>query len=260
VIPRGLLLSIDAVITFFGGSMVLLAGVFLVLTGVGRLEVWRHLKAGSAVAPGDVTAGNVQVQGRIRPAADVLTAPLTGRDCVAYEHEIAVELATMSDSRWRTVDSSADLVPFLVADDDGTVAVVPEDADVSLPDSYEVTVDEDEDLPVTLQVSLEDHDVDVSPDDRVRFTERRFDRRHPVFVAGDADDTRQLDGVTPVVFDPARGDRSLRDRVTTFPFVVGPGGETQVERSYLLSGLARLGVGVACIPFGGLFLLVAQAA
>jgi hypothetical protein len=149
---------------------------------------------------------------------------------------------------------------FLVADDDGAVGVVPAAADVSLPDSDEVTVDEDEDLPVNLQLYLEDHDVDVSSDDRVHFVERRFDRRHPVFVAGDVDEPRQLDGVTPVVFDPARGDRSLLDRVTTFPFVVGPGGETQVGRSYLLSGLARLGIGVACIPLGGLFLLGAQAA
>lgn len=137
-----------------------------VVVAVAGLVLWYVFAKGpiararllASVDPFDPSAGVegpelVAVDGRVRVAERRLTAPLSGEECVAYEHEDQVYRYTYKydeDRRrrmrrrddddwnkrtwsWETTGSESGRVPFRVETDAGPVAVDPDGAHVELP-------------------------------------------------------------------------------------------------------------------------------
>lgn len=119
------------------------AGAALVLLGVR--DVWRALRyryrRPTPINGLDDRSGRVTVSGVARPADDVLDAPLSGRECLAYAWRTA-EFRTMrsldgSIDNWgQRGRSGRDAVPFVVEDGTGSVLVDPTDAELRLAEEW----------------------------------------------------------------------------------------------------------------------------
>jgi len=109
-------------------AVLVFAGIGLFLLGAGLREAVRAARLrGAAPAPVsalDDAAARVVVSGIARRADRTVTAPFTGRDCLAHSwHVDAVTPERSRDgvsSRRNVVDRGRDAVPFLV--DDETMA------------------------------------------------------------------------------------------------------------------------------------------
>ncbi len=131
------------------------AGVRLLRTGLG-------VAASDPIPAADVyhAEGIVEVEGVAEPAAETLSGPASGTECLGYVHEVATKVGERHEPAlvdnadpslaedeerggWTTVERNRELVPFYVRDDSGRV-LVGDDADV-YPGDDERVPDEDED-------------------------------------------------------------------------------------------------------------------
>ena len=120
------------------------AGIGLFLLGAGLREAVRALglrrTRPTPISALDAADGRVVVTGVARRADRSLTAPFTGRDCLAYGwHVEAVAVERGPDgARFRrdVVDRGREAAPFLVDDGTGTVLVDPAGADLRLAEAW----------------------------------------------------------------------------------------------------------------------------
>lgn len=143
--------------------------VGLLFTGAFLVAGVRLLRTGLGVAANDPipttevyhAEGVVEVEGVARPAAETLSAPASGTDCLGYVHEVATktsdphERAVIDnsdpslaeddhDDGWTTVERNRELAPFYVADDAGQV-LVGDDADLYLGADERIPDEDDDD-------------------------------------------------------------------------------------------------------------------
>lgn len=124
-------------------------GVFgligIVLVGLGLREVWLALRFRSLrptpIGELSEASGRVSVTGVAQRADDVVTAPITGGDCLAYAWRVS-DLRTVRgidgsiETRRSNVGSGRDSVPFLVEDDTGSVLVDPSGAELRFAEAW----------------------------------------------------------------------------------------------------------------------------
>jgi len=143
-------------------------------------------------------AGPVEVEGEARVDGGTVTAPFSGRACLAYEYEAEERSSSGKHSHWETLDSGGAAVPFLLDDGSAKVRVEPAGADLHL-ESHAVRVDPGDEPPGRIADYLAESDA-VDPQDRTldlrivelnlgneqRFVERRLDVDETAYVYGEA--------------------------------------------------------------------------
>lgn len=104
--------------------------------------------------------GMVEVKGQALEGAPefVLSAPFSGRDCLAYRYEIQEYKQRGKHNRWVTVDSSLSDQRFLVDDGTGEVVVDPTGADFEFEDKKVYKVDSTEDANENIRDFVGDDD------------------------------------------------------------------------------------------------------
>ncbi len=189
--------------------------------------------------------------------------PFTGTECLAYTYEVEEWRSSGNSSSWQTLDEGQGGVDFLVDDGTGRVRVDPQGADIRL-DGDSITVKPGKELPDRLEryveatesVDKQDGTVnllvtEVNTGNKQRFTERRLDVGETVYVYGQA--TRGPSaGWGSSVVDAVIGDG---DAIPTF--VVSDTDERATAWRFAQGGLWRLGVGVAVLAVGAMFVLPA---
>lgn len=242
------------------------AGYFL-LGGGRRLRTTYHILRNDPLDVRSVNGhrGPVEVEGTAVADDDhgTVTAPFTGTECLAYTYEVEEWRSSGNSSSWQTLDEGQGGVDFLVDDGTGRVRVDPQGADIRL-DGDSITVKPGKELPDRLEryveatesVDKQDGTVnllvtEVNTGNKQRFTERRLDVGETVYVYGQA--TRGPSaGWGSSVVDAVIGDG---DAIPTF--VVSDTDERATAWRFAQGGLWRLGVGVAVLAVGAMFVLPA---
>jgi hypothetical protein len=132
-------------------AVLIFAGIGLFLLGAGVREGIRALRLRrtepTPVSALDDASGRIVVTGIARRADRTVTAPFTGRDCLAYSwHVDAVTTERGPDGvrfRRNVVDRGREAVPFRVDDGTGTVLVDPAGADLRLAEAWVEEYDPD---------------------------------------------------------------------------------------------------------------------
>lgn len=178
-----------------------LVGLFVLRRGARDLRVVYHVLRNDPV---DVYAlpnrpGPVEIQGVAREGEDgTVTAPFSGRACLAYEYEVQELRSSGKTNHWETLDEGGDAVPFFL--DDGTARVRVEPAGADLRFEQHVTrVDPGEEPPGRIagylagtdEVDAQDGTLDLGVvelhlGNRQQFVERRLDVGETAYVYGEA--------------------------------------------------------------------------
>lgn len=224
------------------------AGYFLYLGGK-ELRATYHVFTNDTVPIRDLRgySGPAVIEGAAVPRSEsnVVTAPFTGTECLAYTYEFE----ELSDG-WATLDEGADHVAFFVEDETGRVRVDPRDADLRL-DGEERTVPPRRELPEEIAAFVESSEsierqgtsgnsiaAELIGNDR-RFTEGRLDIGETVYVYGEARSYA----------DAGRGgdrvDAAVRDGPDVPGFVVSDSTQRGTAWRFAKRGLSRLAYGVA---------------
>jgi hypothetical protein len=132
-------------------AALILAGIGLFLLAAGVREAIRAVRlrrtAPTPIVALDDASGRVVVTGIARRADRTVTAPFTGRDCLAYSWRVdAVTVERGPDGvrhRRDVVDRGRGAVPFLVDDRTGTVPVDPGGAELRLAEAWVEDYDPD---------------------------------------------------------------------------------------------------------------------
>lgn len=194
-----------------GGVVFAVLGSVVLGVGLNSLRRWLRVRAREPVTirAAATEPGQVELEGQVEPTTDILEAPFSGTECVAYECRIE----RRSGNSWQIATEATDQVPFRLVDDTGVARVDPDGATLSLTSERIDDVDPDA-LPDDLQP--------VNVTGRLRYTERRLDvGATDVYVGGDAavnpagsDAILEIaagDGSMPLVADVSEG--ALRRRL-----------------------------------------------
>ena len=118
-------------------------GVYLVVWGVNgvkrTLAVWANDPI--PIDEAHLADGTIEVEGTAEPLSDTLRSPYDNAECLAYSYSKKRKEREKNEdgeyeTKWRTLDSGDDSVPFLVSDDTGSIPVDPEDATLGLDTEY----------------------------------------------------------------------------------------------------------------------------
>lgn len=180
------------------GQLALLAGGLLVAAiafgyGLTELRTAYRMYATKTYTVASVAnhLGTVEIEGVVSPAEGTLTAPFTDTDCVVYEYTIE-ELRRDHDddgTKWTTIDSSGEGVPFRITDDTGSILVEPAGATLRLDSERVFRSREGEEPPAAVGgflPSLELGGFTINAGRDRRYTERRIDVGERVYVFGPA--------------------------------------------------------------------------
>lgn len=241
-----------------------LVGVAATLAGVERLWTTHQLRSTTLDDRYDATAGGrVELEGSAEAADEVLTAPFSGRDCLAYRFEVAEHHADDDGPDWHTLASGTAGVPFRLVTADGEVLVRADlgpEFDVA-DDRTRVEAGAGEDPPERVSAFVAGEGVDakrtgtfdlgplsVATGDHRRYTEHRLEPGETVFVAGLARshalvaDVPVPDSVSAVVgpLDHDGAVARVRSRLGGLPFTVADAPLAEAANRSLGSGLLLL--------------------
>ncbi|MDZ7689197.1 MAG: GIDE domain-containing protein [Halobacteriales archaeon] len=115
----------------FSAGLVVFAFGFAAFFGC-LYSFWRyyHISTTETAEVASVEEGKVEVEGEIEPAREILTAPVSGEDCVAYEYEATQRRWYGSPGYRPVVETERKSKPFYVDDGTGRVLVEPQDAHI----------------------------------------------------------------------------------------------------------------------------------
>ncbi|WP_302083901.1 hypothetical protein [Salinibaculum rarum] len=200
----------------------------------------------------DVTPGLQLVRGTTHRDESVVTSPITGEDCLAYEIEIR-------DATGTVVDLLSDSTPFFVLDGTGSTYVHPEGADF-IPNSLADTgTHQETEIPHAVTETtgeLTDDMVDVA--DGVEFVERRVECEGYVSVFGVAVPWQSESVTTPVLDDPDSNPSVSNDEIVVLqdddsPFLVANAAQpllgAMVQRT-VLAGAVTAAAAILTLQFG----------
>lgn len=221
------------------GAVVVLFGLLIFSAGVARLRSWNALRS---IAAGGVTEpGIAEITGEARPFEEAVNSPPAGLDSLIYRYERERrrrDSGTGPDdagTRWETVESESDRVPFVVAADGRDIVVDPGGADLLL-------------------------EAETTRSGGERHSSSRLGVGEPVYVAGTVYDERDAD------FDSPDHRYVLEQGGSTFggglsgllgsPFVISDSDESEAERRLLKGSVGSLVLGLVFVGFGAVFVLV----
>lgn len=194
-----------ATTAFEYGFILLFFGSGALGYGLWKLRPVYHILRNDPISVRDLVYhdGPAEVEGTAELAddGDVVRAPCSDIDCLAYEYEVQEYRSSSNNSYWKTLDEGSDAAPFLVEDETGTVRVDPTGATLEF-EPETVKVPAGEEPPDTIaQYLRETEAVDPQHDKTVnlvvtelntgndqRFIERRLDIGESVYVYGDVED------------------------------------------------------------------------
>jgi hypothetical protein len=133
-------------------------GGLLVANGLVVLPRWfqaRGIEARSIVSLG-ADSGAVEVVGTTQRGEDVLTAPFSGEECLAYSINVDEYEHTGETWKWETEYAQWDSVPFVVEDGSGTAWVDPTDAEFHMDLEESVELDAGDEPPERFRQALTD--------------------------------------------------------------------------------------------------------
>ncbi|KYH26366.1 E3 ubiquitin ligase [Halalkalicoccus paucihalophilus] len=190
--------------------------------------------------------GVIELHGTGRPADRTLSGLVTGEACLVCETVVEEYESGQYGGLWNEIDSAVQSVPFLLADDSGSVLVGPRMADVRLvADTERIEVDGGSTPPERVQAYIEDNAgvscensrLDLGPfslpmgSDR-RYIERRLRPGGEAYVLGEA--------------------RSGPGRAGSVNAVVGYGTDAPV---FLIADRSPWATGLRTLARGGLYLV-----
>jgi hypothetical protein len=202
---------------------------------------------------------------------------VSNRSCLGYSYRVE-EYSGGSRSRWRTVDSGSETVPFVLQTDDGSALV--DDTDPSLAignDEDQVTVSAGETPPRSIRRFHEESDaVDRDSDRKIdlgipwtngrakrRYTEHALLQNNTAYVSGTGYDPDQVSVEVPDKADAVIGSsesfgrrRLLRDKLSPLSFYVTDSPMDEAAAGHLRNGVVVVLLGLAAVGFGGLPLWV----
>lgn len=118
-------------------------GVYLVVWGVNGVRRTLAVWANDPIPIGEahLADGTIEVEGTAEQLSETLRSPYDDAECLAYSYSKKRKEREKNEdgeyeTKWRTVDSGDDTVPFLVSDDTGSIPVAPEDATLGLDTEY----------------------------------------------------------------------------------------------------------------------------
>ncbi|MFB6193912.1 MAG: hypothetical protein ABEI75_02500 [Halobaculum sp.] len=258
-------------LTWYGGSMLYTVYSF------------RDREADSAVRVAD--GGPVRVEGTARPHEETLTAPVTGRECLAHTYAVEHRVGGGGGSRETTTDDhtadsgnsdpawidsaeGTEVVPFVVETDDGAVLV---DGDPTLTitdDRTQTIVGGNEDPPDGIATFLETPDVAAAPDSTIdlsgldrdrtlRYTENVIVLGETVFVVGDgetgAGSSHEVDAV---VTRPTEGVTArLPDWLWRYDFYLADKPMDEMVTAMRQLGVLAVIAGIVGLAVAGVFIV-----
>lgn len=217
-------------LALFGGI-----SVWMILVGGGRLRTWNQLRGMNAQQVTE--AGFVEIEGAAKQLNETTTSPMTNTESLIYDFSIRErEVDEDGTTRWRTIQSDSDSVPFVIEMDDDSVVI---DA-----------------------AQLDGEDTYLSGPEEQRgdkkHSESRLDPGESVYAAGTAVDASQIDCDTgsyqfaltadsdsPIPIDLAG--------LLTNQFILSDSGEEQATKKQLKDGLLLLVFG--CVLLVGIIYL-----
>ncbi|THJ25261.1 MAG: hypothetical protein CAF45_001800 [Nitrospira sp. CG24E] len=104
--------------------------------------------------------GLVEISGRAQPEEGLLSAPFSGLPCVFYSYTVEERLGSEQPARWETLATGTSEQPFVVNDATGQVRVMPQGAELILPDEHTSRSNWLGDLPPTTIAGL--HQLGIS--------------------------------------------------------------------------------------------------
>lgn len=240
------------VVSILGGLSVLFGMVLLAL-GVAQLRFVLRLRGTEPTPVREVPSvtGPVEIVGAATPDTEMLVAPVSGEDCLAYDYEILEEEYGLESHEWRTLDSGTATVPFLVDDGTSVVLVNPDGADLSFETETTRTGRKDDPPPGIERALDSPEESSETPDLRGvnfngvsdhEFREGRLDPAEDVYVYGTPE--RTVAGE----YQPGRVDAVLRagDTESMFApvFVVADGRKHEVIGRLLWRSISGIGLGL----------------
>lgn len=120
-----------------------LAGVYLVLWGLNGIRRTVDVWASDPIPIGEshLADGTIEVEGDAEPLSETIRSPYADAECLAYTYSKERKERERNEdggyeTEWRTVDSGSESVPFIVADDTGSIPVDPAAATLGLDSAY----------------------------------------------------------------------------------------------------------------------------
>jgi hypothetical protein len=231
-------------------------GVGGLLVYAGGRELWPvfHILTNDPVPIRELDGrtGPVEIEGTAVADDDgrTLTAPFSGRECLAYAYEVEELRSSGQNASWKTIAEGGDGVEFVAEDETAAVRVTPEAADLRL-EGHERTVSPGDRLPDRLEAFVESTDAvekqdgtidllvtELSVGNKQRFIERRLDVGESVYVYGQA-----RRGTTPD-WGSHRVDAVVGHGRGVPIFVISDTGERGTAWRFVRGALARIGLGV----------------
>ncbi len=120
-----------------------LLGVYLVVWGINGLRRTVAVWASDPIPIGEahLADGTIEVEGTAEPLSGTLRSPYDNAQCLAYSYSKKRKEREKNEdgeyeTKWRTLDSGSDSVPFLADDDTGSIPVKPAAATLGLDTEY----------------------------------------------------------------------------------------------------------------------------
>lgn len=174
--------------------MVLLAvisggiGALLGLVGLSYLRAYWTI---TGTEPTDVAAvsdtmDEVALMGTAMAVGEPGTAPFSASETLVCDWDF--DDLGGDQGKWSTVESGAEVAPFVLADETGEIVVDPRGADWQLDQRFQVTI-HDEEPPQAIRSFLDEQGMEPNAEKRLlkddrRYTERRLDPGDEVYVYG----------------------------------------------------------------------------
>lgn len=202
------------------GPLLVLAGLGAIGVGCWKLRPAYHVYRGDTddVVTVERAEGPVELEGTASIADETLSAPLTNRECLAYEYEVEEYQSSGKHSSWNTVETGSGAVQFRLEDETASVQVDPGGTTLALTTTTTVEVDGGEPEPDPIKAFLETESdldsentaldlrvVEIATGNDRRYHERRLEAGDDVYVLGqsryDIDARETMRDVSAVIED-----------------------------------------------------------
>lgn len=213
--------------------------------------------------------GPVELRGEARPVRGTVEAPFSGAKCLACVYEVEELQSSGKSNDWKTIDSGAEYVPFLVDDGSASVLVEPPGADFRLsrdgrveveggtrpPERIARYIDSDEEID-TQNTTIDLRLFELETGNDRRFAEYRLEHgsevhvlgtaRHDTTVATRSGQVNAAVGIAETALDPSWWARFRHD-LAGFPFLISDRSERRLGLKAALVGTASVLAGVGVV-------------
>ncbi|WP_200531728.1 GIDE domain-containing protein [Halorubrum sp. LN27] len=133
----------EEMLVLAGGVAAAVVGVYLVVWGVNGLRrtiaVWKSDP--TPIGEAHLIDGTIEVEGTAEELSRTLRSPYDGARSLAYSYSKKRKERERNEdgeyeTEWRTLESGSESVPFLVADDTGSIPVDPAAATLGMDNEY----------------------------------------------------------------------------------------------------------------------------